>query len=55
MIEIGGIKQNDTIGTLKYNNLYVLDIICDNVQDKLLKKSWIMIKRMMNKMKMVFH
>ena len=55
MMEIGGIKQSDTIGTLKYDNVYVLDIMGDNLQDKLLKTLWIMIERMMNTMRKFCH
>ena len=36
-MEIGKVKQSDTIGKLKYDNVYVLDSMGCNFQDKLLK------------------
>ena len=44
IMKIGEIKQSDTIGKLKYDNVYVLDSMGDKLQDKLLKIFWVMKK-----------
>ena len=44
IMEMGEIKQINTIRRFKYNKLYVLDIMGGNFQYKLLKESWIMKK-----------
>ena len=54
-MEIGEIKQSDTIGKLKYNNVYILDSMCDNYQDKLQNNVLDNRKRMKNIMQMFCH
>ena len=44
IMKIGEIKQSDTIGKIKYDNVYVLDSMGDKLQDKLLKIFWVMKK-----------
>ena len=44
IMEMGEIKQINTIRRFKYYKLYVLDIMGGNFQYKLLKESWIMKK-----------
>ena len=40
-METGYKKQIDTIGGLKDDILYILDIMCDNFQEKLLGTFWV--------------